>query len=105
MLYDLGKRVTPKTDDGLYIIVNEQPTASYDQAMLTSMNVDPRKMQVIIQKSHQLFKEGFRNVMGSSLYADTEAFTDRNIPRFPFKNVARPLYPLDDIPSTEAPTQ
>ena len=30
-------------------------------------------------------------------YSDTEGFTDRNIPRLPFKNVRRPLYPLDEI--------
>lgn len=104
MEFDMGMRVTLKTDDDLYIIVSEAPNYNHDAAMMTSMNVDPRDMRIIMQKTHQMFKEGYRHVMGSALYADTEGFTDRNIPRLPFKNVRRPLYPLDDIQG-DAPVQ
>ncbi len=103
LLFDMGMRVTLKTEDDLYIIVSEAPNYNHDQAMMTSMNVRPQDMRIIIQKTHQMFKGGYAGVMGSFLYADTEGFTDRNIPRLPFKNVRRPLYPLDEISSTEAP--
>ena len=100
MEFDMGMRVTLKTDDDLYIIVSEYPNYNHDAAMMTSMNVDPKEMRIIMQKTHQMFKEGYRGIMGSALYADTEGFTDRNIPRLPFKNVRRPLYPLDEISGT-----
>jgi len=103
LLFDMGMRVTLKTEDDLYIIVSEAPNYNHDKAMMTSMNVDPREMRIIIQKTHQMFKEGYRDVMGSFLYSDTEGFTDRNIPRLPFKNVRRPLYPLDEIQTETAP--
>lgn len=103
LLFNMGMRVTLKTADELYIIVSEAPNYNHDQAMMTSMQVDPRQMRIIIQKTHQMFKEGYRDVMGSFLYADTEGFTDRNIPRLPFKNVRRPLYPLDDFRTNTAP--
>ena len=100
MEFDMGMRVTLKTDDDLYIIVSEYPNYNHDAAMMTSMHVDPRDMRIIMQKTHQMFKEGYRGIMGSALYADTEGFTDRNIPRLPFKSVRRPLYPLDEISGT-----
>ena len=103
LLFDMGMRVTLKTDDDLYIIVSEYPNYNHDKAMMTSMNVDPTQMKVIIQKTHQMFKEGYRGIIGTALYADTEGFTDRNIPRLPFKNVRHPLYPIDDIQSAEPP--
>jgi len=103
LLFDMGMRVTLKTDDDLYIIVSEAPNYNHDKAMMTSMNVDPTEMKVVIQKTHQMFKEGYRGIIGTALYADTEGFTDRNIPRLPFKNVRRPLYPLDEISAETAP--
>lgn len=103
MLFDMGMRVTLKTDDDLYIIVSEYPNYNHDKSIMLSMNVDPTAMKVVIQKTHQMFKEGYRGIIGTALYADTEGFTDRNIPRLPFKNVRRPLYPLDDIQGAEAP--
>jgi tRNA threonylcarbamoyladenosine biosynthesis protein TsaE len=96
VLYDMGMRVLLKTDDDMYIIVNEYPSYNHDQAMVTSMGIDPRSFKVIVQKTHQMFKEGYRGIMGSFIYADTEGFTDRNLKRLPYKNARRPLYPLDD---------
>ena len=95
MLFDMGMRVLLKTDDELYIIVSEYPNYNHDRAMMTSMTVNPTDMNVIIQKTHQMFKEGYRGVMGSFIYADTEGFTDRNLKRLPFKNVRHPIYPVD----------
>ena len=103
LLFDMGMRVTLKTEDDLYIIVSEYPNYNHDKAMMTSMNVEPTEMKVIIQKTHQMFKEGYRGIIGTALYADTEGFTDRNIPRLPFQNVRHPLYPIDDIQGTEPP--
>lgn len=96
LLFDMGMRVLLKTDDDLYIIVSEFPNYNHDHAMMTSMQVNPTDMNVIIQKTHQMFKEGYRGVMGSFIYADTEGFTDRNLKRLPFKNVRRPIYPVDE---------
>ena len=103
--FDMGMRVTLKTDDDLYIIVSEYPNYNHDKAMMTSMNVDPTEMKVVIQKTHQMFKEGYRGIIGTALYADTEGFTDRNIPRLPFQNVNRPLYPLDQFPADQIPVK
>lgn len=103
LLFDMGMRVTLKTEDDLYIIVSEHPNYNHDKAMMLSMNVDPAEMKIVIQKTHQMFKEGYRGIIGTALYADTEGFTDRNIPRLPFRNIRRPLYPIDDIQSDIAP--
>ena len=105
LLFDMGMRVMLKTDDDLYIIVSEYPNYNHDKAMMTSMNVDPTEMKIVIQKTHQMFKEGYRGIIGTALYADTEGFTDRNIPRLPFKNVRRPLYPLDSAFSETVPAK
>lgn len=95
--FDMGMRVTLKTEDDLYIILSQYPNYNHDSAMMTTMNVNPSDMKIIMQKTHQMFKEGYRGIMGTALYADTPGHTDRNIPRMPFKNIRRPIYPIDDI--------
>ena len=94
---DMGMRVLLKTEDDLYIIVSQYASCNHDRAMLLTMGLDPAKMRVIIQKTHQMFKEGFRDTLGTALYADTEGFTDRNLHRMPFRHIHRPIFPLDDF--------
>ena len=91
-----GMRVLLQTADGLNIIASELPCMNHDKQMLISMGVESQNMNYIIQKTHQMFKEGFKGVMGSFIYADTPGYTDRNLARLPFKKVKRPIFPLDE---------
>lgn len=93
--FDLGTRALLETEDALYIIVCENSCTNHDPAMMRSMGVRPEEMKIILQKTHQMFKAGYRDVMGSFVYADTPGCTDRNISRLPFRHVRRPLFPLD----------
>jgi len=94
---DAGKRALLKYGDYLYIIVSEYACFNHDPELLVMMGLAPRKTEVVVQKTHQLFKAGYKNILKSYVYVDTPGFTDRNISRLPFKNVERPIFPLDDM--------
>ena len=93
---DAGKRVLLKCGGDLYIIVSEYACFNHDPELLVMMGLDPYKTDIVVQKTHQLFKAGYKNILKSFVYVDTPGFTDRNISRLPFKNVKRPIFPLDD---------
>lgn len=93
--FDLGTRALLKTEDGLYVIICENSCTNHDPAMMRSMGLHPEEMKIILQKTHQMFKAGYRDIMGSFVYADTPGCTDRNLSRLPFQHVRRPLFPLD----------
>ncbi len=92
---DSGTRVLLQTEDGLNIIVSEYACMNHDKQLLISMGVEPAEMAVILQKTHQMFKAGFMGALGSFIYAATSGYTSRDFASLPYKNVRRPLYPLD----------
>ena len=94
---DAGKRALLKYDENLYIIVSEYACFNHDPELLVMMGLDPHEMKVVIQKTHQLFKAGYRGILKSYEYVDTPGFTDRNLSRLPFNKVKRPIFPLDDM--------
>ncbi len=94
---DAGKRALLKYGENLYIIVSEYACFNHDPELLVMMGLDPLEMKVVIQKTHQLFKAGYRGILKSYEYVDTPGFTDRNLSRLPFKKVKRPIFPLDDM--------
>ncbi|MCX6984181.1 MAG: MlrC C-terminal domain-containing protein, partial [Lentisphaerae bacterium] len=93
---DAGMRVLLRSG-ALWIIASTYPCMNHDKEMLLSMGIDPAKMDYIIQKTHQMFKAGFKDVMKSDLYADTPGETCRNLQRLPFRKVRRPIWPLDEM--------
>jgi microcystin degradation protein MlrC len=95
---DAGMRALLRTGD-LWIIAGTYPCMNHDKEMFLSMGLDPARMDIIIQKTHQMFKTGFKGVMKSFLYADTPGETDRNLKRLPYKLVRRPVWPLDEMDS------
>lgn len=94
---DAGKRVLLKYEKSLYIIVSEYASFNHDPELLIMMGLNPQEMEIVVQKTHQLFKSGYKGILKSFEYVDTPGFTDRNISRLPFKNVKRPIFPIDDI--------
>lgn len=90
-----GKRALLRHKDNIHIIVSEYSSFNHDPEIVRSMGLNPEDMEVIVQKTHQMFKASYKGIMKSFVYADTQGFTDRNLENLPFKKVKRPIYPLD----------
>jgi len=61
------------------------------------MDLQPESLDLIVQKSHKLFRAAYSEIHKADVTVDTPGCTDRNISRLPFKRVNRPIYPLDEI--------
>jgi microcystin degradation protein MlrC len=104
MSVELGRRALLETGPGLYIVASEYGSLMHDPEILRSMGLEPANLEVIVQKSHKLFRPAYRSLAGSVVQIDTPGFTDRNIRRLPYRRIPRPIYPLDELPdSTAAP--
>ena len=91
-----GTRALLKTGS-IYIIACEHACTSADQNMLITMGLDPRQIGVNVQKASNSFKDTYKDVIRSHIYAQTPGYSDPSLTRLPFKRVTRPIYPLDDI--------
>jgi len=94
---NLGTRARLQTPYNLNILILEYPSLVHDPQILRSMGLDPAKQDLIVQKSHKLFRAAYEGIAGSIVQLDTPGFTDMNLKRLPFKRVRRPLCLLDEI--------
>ncbi|NWG12636.1 MAG: M81 family metallopeptidase [Acidobacteria bacterium] len=90
-----GRRAVLCSHHGPTLVVSEFTSPIHDPAFLRSLGLEPEGYELIIQKSHKLFKPGYQNIVRSSLSLNTPGFTDPNIRRLPYLRVPRPIFPLD----------
>ena len=94
---DTGWRIRLDVDGGIHVILTEHTSLMHDPGVLRDMGIDPGRCELIVQKSHKLFRAAYRGIAESLVTVDTPGFTARNVPSLRFRRVERPIYPLDDM--------
>jgi microcystin degradation protein MlrC len=82
---------------GVEIIVISNNGQATDLGQFTSLGVDPTRKSTLIVKSMQHFRAAFEPIAREVLEVDTGALSTRNFKERPYKNVRRPIWPLDAI--------
>lgn len=80
---------------GVLIVLASTNHQANDLAQLTSLGVDPRACATLALKSMQHFKAAFSPIARAVLEVDSGALCTRNFHARPYRQVRRPLYPLD----------
>ena len=98
---DMGRRARLEVHGRIELIICEKTSMVHDPAVLRSMGVCPEQCDIIVQKSHKLFRAAYAEIAKSVVAVDTPGFTDRNVRRLAFERIKRPIYPLDDVQASE----
>ena len=93
---DIGRRALVETGTGIFLLVAEFSSMLNDPEVWRSMGLQPESLDLIVQKSHKLFRAAYAAIHKAVFTVDTPGCTDRNISRLPFVRVNRPIFPLDD---------
>jgi len=80
------------------LVLRSLPAMEWDVGTYTSQGLDPRDAALIFVKSPAGFRFSYRRLCKRILIADTPGAAPTNLRRVPYKNITRPLYPLDDFP-------
>jgi microcystin degradation protein MlrC len=67
----------------------------YDPAVFTHAGIDPAKKKYILIKSRQHFRSGFGPILKEVVMVSGPGICTSDYSQFPWKNVRRPIYPLD----------
>ena len=94
---DAGRRARLSVNNRIDLIVTEYTSLMHDPQFISTMGANPATFEVIVQKSHKLFRAGYRDIAKSVATAATPGCTDPRIARLPFNKVRRPIYPLDAV--------
>ncbi|HET7097848.1 MAG TPA: MlrC C-terminal domain-containing protein, partial [Casimicrobiaceae bacterium] len=66
-----------------------------DLGVYESAGVDPRRFDFLILKSRMYCRPSFVPLSSALVECDSGGVTSSNYGLFPFRNVRRPIYPLD----------
>ena len=94
---DMGRRALLESEPNIYLLVTEFASLMHDPEVLRSMGVDPAQFDLIVQKTHKLFRPAYAGIARTIVTIDTPGDTDRNVERLPFTKLKRPIYPLDEV--------
>jgi len=94
MTLSLGRTVVLESA-GVQIFVSERPQEPYDTGLFTHAGVDPAKKKYVLIKSRQHFRAGFGPLARHVVLVAGPGVCSSDYSLFPFKNLPRPIYPLD----------
>ncbi len=92
---DVGKTALLEVD-GIEIIVSEG-RVGMEQDYYKAVGIDPSQRKIIIVKSHQAHRASFERIAKRIIEVDTPGVTSPSYKGLTFKNIPRPIFPLDPI--------
>ena len=92
---DQGRTVMLSIEGGNTLVLNSLRTPPFSLGQLTSLGLDPRQARVIVVKSAVAYKAAYEPLHGRIIEVDTPGVTAINPGHLPYRNIPRPMYPLD----------
>lgn len=93
---DLG-RMAVLVVGGVEVVLASQRMQLLDREMLRCVGVTPERKRLIVVKSAVHFRADFGSIATRIIDADTPGIHRPDFSNFDYKNVRRPIYPLDSI--------
>lgn len=91
---NLGLTVVLKVGD-MDVIIASNCVQVTELETFTHAGIDPHDKSVLIVKSMQHFRAAFEPIASEVLIVDCGALASEDISNLPYKNLRRPIYPLD----------
>ncbi|MES9901611.1 MAG: M81 family metallopeptidase [Sedimenticola sp.] len=82
---------------GIEILVVSIPRQILDLQQFKAFGIDPQCKQVVALKSMQHFRAAFEPIAGQVIVCDSGALCTPRYDRLPYRNVPRPIFPLDQV--------
>jgi microcystin degradation protein MlrC len=80
---------------GVDVLVGSGRTQVFDDEMFLLHGIDVRRYDVVVVKSANHFRAGFRDIARRIVTADSGGITTGNLRTLPYRRMRRPIYPLD----------
>ncbi|HEY5673894.1 MAG TPA: M81 family metallopeptidase [Malonomonas sp.] len=82
---------------GIEILVVTIPRQILDLQQFKAFGIDPQGKDVVALKSMQHFRAAFEPISGQIIVCDSGALCTPRYDRLPYRNVPRPIFPLDQL--------
>jgi len=92
---DQGPTAVLKLDGGTTLVFDSLQTPPFSLGQITSLGIDPKAAKMIVVKAAVAYKAAYAPIAASIIEVDTPGVTAVNPSRFTYRNIPRPMYPLD----------
>jgi len=92
---DMGRAVLLVVGD-IHIVLMEKAVFSQDQSVFKSVGIDPKDFKVVVVKSPNGFRASYEPIAKEIMVVEAPGVSSGNLRSVPYKNVRRPIYPLDE---------
>lgn len=83
--------------DGVLILLTERKTPPGSLEQLRSQGINPEQQRIIVVKSAVAFRGAYAPVAAQIIEVDTPGLCSANLSRFSYRNLTRPVVPLDTL--------
>lgn len=80
---------------GINLVLTSRKSMPGDQQQLKSVGIDPARQHIIVVKAAVRWRGGFAPIAKRAIYVDTPGLGSVDLSRFPYRNIRRPIFPLD----------
>ena len=92
---NMGRTVVLRTE-GLDVVLTENPVMTHDPELLRSNGIEPKDKKIVVLKDGLHFRASYEPIAKAIFYIDCPGFSSVNFAEIDFKNIPRPIFPLDE---------
>jgi microcystin degradation protein MlrC len=93
----MGTTALVEIDGRNLLVLNSQRHPPFSLGQLTCLGIEPRRQRILVVKAAIAYKAAYQPIAGAIIEVDTPGLTAVDPHRFDYRNIRRPLYPLDDL--------
>ena len=88
--------------EGVNLVLTTQKTPPGDLQQLKSVGIDPTRQQILVVKAAVRWRGGYWPITKHHIDVDTPGLGSVNLASFPFQQIRRPIFPLDETATWQA---
>ncbi len=82
---------------GVTLALTERKTPPFDAQQLRSLGIEPADQKILVAKSAIAWRAAFGDLAAEVIDVDTPGLGTGDLSRFPYRNLRRPIFPLDSF--------
>ena len=93
---DQGPTAVIEIDGPITLVLDSLRTPPFSLGQLTSLGIEPTRHAVLVVKAAVAYKAAYGPIAGRVIEVDTPGLTAIDPARFTYRQIHRPMFPLDD---------
>jgi microcystin degradation protein MlrC len=93
---DQGRTAVIRTG-GILVVLTERRMPMWNLEQLRHLGIEPTRLHIIAVKAAIAYRAAYLPIAGRIIEVDTPGLAAADVRRFHYKNLLRPIYPLDQL--------